>query len=44
MLIELYVQPHQAKVLSGGGGGGNDNGWNDNDKEKDKYKPRKIRR
>lgn len=44
MLIELYVQPHQAKVLSGGGGGGNDNGWNDSDKEKDKYKPRKIRR
>lgn len=44
MLIELYVQPYQAKVLSGGGGGGNDNGWNDSDKEKDKYKPRKIRR
>lgn len=40
-LIELCVQPHRAKVLSGGG---NDNGWNDSDKEKNKYKPRKIRR
>lgn len=43
-LIELCVQPHQAKVLSSGGGGGNDNGWGENDKEKNKYKPRKIRR
>ena len=26
-LMELCVQPHQAKVSSGGGGGGNENGW-----------------
>ena len=44
VLIELCVQPHQAKVSSGGGGGGNDNGWGDSDKEKDKLKPRKRRR
>lgn len=43
-LIELYVQPHQAKVLSGGGGGRNDNSWNDSDKKKDKLKPRRRRR
>ena len=43
-LIELCVQPHQAKVSSGGGGGGNESGWGENDKEKDKYKPRKMRR
>jgi len=43
-LIELCVQPHQAKVSSGGGGGGNENGWGENDKEKNKYKPRKMRR
>lgn len=43
-LIELCVQPHQAKVSSGGGGGGNENGWGENDKEKNKYKPKKIRR
>ena len=44
VLVELCVQPHQAKVSSGGGGGGNDNGWGDSDKEKDKLKPRKRRR
>ena len=44
VLIELCVQPHQAKVSSGGGGGGNDNGWGDSDKEKDKLKPRRRRR
>ncbi len=43
-LIELCVQPHQARVSSGGGGGGNDSGWGDNDKEKDKLKPRRRRR
>ena len=43
-LMELCVQPHQAKVPSGGGGGGNESGWGDNDKEKNKYKPRKMRR
>lgn len=42
-LIELCVQPHQAKVSSGGGGGGNESGWGENDKEKNKYKPRKMR-
>ena len=41
-LIELCVQPHQAKVSSGGGSGENDNGWND--KEKDKLKPGRRRR
>ena len=44
VLVELCVQPHQAKVSSGGGGGGNDNGWGDSDKEKDKLKPRRRRR
>ena len=39
-LIELCVQPHQAKTLFGGGG--NDNGWND--KEKDKLKSGRRRR
>lgn len=43
-LIELCVQPHQAKVSSGGGGGGNESGWGENDKEKNKYKPKKMRR
>ena len=43
-LIELCVQPHQAKVSSGGGGGGNENGWGESDKEKNKYKPKKMRR
>ena len=43
-LMELCVQPHQAKVSSGGGGGGNESGWGDNDKKKNKYKPRKMRR
>ena len=43
-LIELCVQPHQAKVSSGGGGGGNESGWGENDNEKNKHKPRKIRR
>ena len=44
VLVELCVQPYQAKISSGGGGGGNDNGWGDGDKEKDKLKPRKRRR
>ena len=43
-LIELCLQPHQAKVSSGGGGGGNESGWGDNDNEKDKLKPRRRRR
>lgn len=43
-LVELCLQPHQAKVSSGGGGGGNESGWGDNDNEKNKHKPRKIRR
>lgn len=43
-LMELCVQPHQARVSSGGGSGGNESGWGDNDNEKNKYKPRKIRR
>jgi len=43
-LMELCVQPHQAKVSSGGGGGGNESGWGENDNEKDKLKPRKRRR
>ena len=43
-LIELCVQPHQAKVSSGGGGGGNESGWGENDKEKNKYKPRRRKR
>lgn len=43
-LMELCIQPHQAKVSSGGGGGGNESGWGDNDNEKNKYKPRKMRR
>lgn len=29
-LMELCVQPHQAKVSSGGGGGGNESGWGEN--------------
>ena len=44
VLVELCVQPHQAKVSSGGGSGGNDDGWNDSNKEKDKLKPRRRRR
>lgn len=43
-LMELCVQPHQAKVSSGGGGGGNENGWGENDNEKDKHKPRRRKR
>lgn len=43
-LMELCIQPHQAKVSSGGGGGGNESGWGENDNEKNKYKPRKMRR
>lgn len=39
-LMELCVQPHQAKVSSGGGGG-NESGWGDNDNEKNKYKPKR---
>lgn len=41
-LIELCIQPHQAKVSSGGGG--NDNGWSDSDKEKNRHKPGRRRR
>lgn len=43
-LMELCVQPHQAKVSSGGGGGGNESGWGDNENEKDKLKPKRRRR
>lgn len=43
-LMELCVQPHQAKVSSCGGGGGNESGWGDNDNEKDKHKPRRRKR
>lgn len=43
-LMELCLQPHQAKVSSGGGGGGNEIGWGENDNEKNKHKPRKMRR
>ena len=43
-LMELCVQPHHAKMSSGGGGGGNESGWGDNDNKKDKHKPRKRRR
>ena len=43
-LMELCVQPHQAKVSSGGGGGGNESGWGENDNEKDKHKPRRRER
>ena len=43
-LMELCLQPNQAKVSSGGGGGGNESGWGDNDNEKDKHKPRRRRR
>ena len=43
VLMELCVQPQQAKVSSGGGGGGNESGWDDNDNEKDKHKPRRRR-
>lgn len=43
-LMELCLQPHQAKVSSGSGGGGNESGWGDNDNEKDKLKPRRRRR
>ena len=44
ILMELCVQPQQAKVSSGGGGGGNESGWGENDNEKDKLKPRRRRR
>ena len=44
VLVELCVQPHQAKVSSGGGGGGNDRTRGDNDNEKEKHKPRTKRR
>ena len=43
-LMELCVQPHQARVSSGGGGGGNESGWGENDNEKDKHKPRRRKR
>lgn len=43
VLMELCVQPHQAKVSSDGGGG-NESGWGENDNEKDKLKPRRRRR
>ena len=42
--IELVVQPHQARISSGGGGGSSDRGsWNNKDKEKNEYKPRRRR-
>ena len=44
VLMELCVQPQQAKVSSGGGGGGNESGWGENDNEKDKHKPRRRKR
>ena len=44
VLVELCVQPHLAKVSSGGGGGGNDRAQDDNDNEKEKHKPRTRRR
>lgn len=40
-LMELCVQPHQAKVSSCGGGGGNQSDWGDNYNEKNKYKPKR---
>lgn len=40
-LMELCVQPHQAKVSSGGGGSGNENGWGENDNDKNKHKPKR---
>lgn len=40
-LMELCLQPHQAKVSSGGGGGGNQSDWGDNYNEKNKYKPKR---
>lgn len=43
-LMELCVQPHQAKVSSGGGGGGNESGWGENDNNKNRHKPRKMKR
>ena len=43
-LMELCLQPHQAKVSSGGSGGGNESGWGDNDNEKDRLKPKRRRR
>ena len=43
-LMELCVQPHQAKVSSGGGGGGNESGWGENDNNKNRHKQRKMRR
>lgn len=36
--MELWVQPNQAKVSSGGGGGGNEGGWGDNDNDKEMRK------
>lgn len=44
VLMELCVQPQQAKVSSGGGGGGNESGWGDKENEKDNLKPRRRRR
>ena len=43
--IELAVQPHQARISSGGGGGGSsDRGsWNNKDKDKNEYRPRRRR-
>ena len=43
-LMELCVQPHQAKVSSGGGGGRNESGWGENDNNKNRHKQRKMRR
>ncbi len=42
--IELVVQPHQARIFSGGGGDSDQCGWDDNGNEKDKLKPRRRRR
>ncbi len=39
--VELAVQPHQARISSGGGGGSDRGGWND--KEKNAHRPRRRR-
>lgn len=41
--IELAVQPHQARISSGGGGSSDRGSWNNKDKEKNAYKPRRRR-
>lgn len=40
-LMELCVQPHQAKVSSGGGGGGNESGWGENDNDRNRQKSKR---